>query len=120
MTTLKSVPGSEMFFQVVRKRIATTLQPLNKTGWCFENQPCKVSSFDQWIAQASLLPKAPGTLVFFLLNKNKELMLLKTLNAPNNLQRAFYSITNLEHLELIWGHVEDGTCQVMVQLAKAS
>jgi len=120
MTTLKSVSGSEMFFQVVRKRIATTRQPLNKTGWCFENLPCKVSSFDQWKAQAGLLPKAPGTLVFFRMNRNKELTYLKSLVASSNLQRAFYSITNLKHLEEIWGHVEDGTCQVMVQLAKAS
>lgn len=120
MSTLKVVSGSEMFFQVVRKRVATTPQPLNKTGWSYENKPCKDSSFELWIELARLLPKSPGIAVFFRLDDNNELTYLKSLDAPNNLQKAFYSITNVKYLEEIWDLVEEGKYQVLVQLAKAS
>jgi len=120
MSTLKSVPGSEIFFQLVRKRVATTPHPLNKTGWSYENKPCKEGSFERWINLSRLLPKAPGILVFFLINDNNELTYLKSLYATDNLQKAFYSITNLKYLEEIWDLLEDGKYQVMVQLAKVS
>jgi len=120
MTKLKTVPGSEIYFSMIRNRVAMTSNIPNQVGLNYKNLPNKKRSFEQWSKNVRLLPKQPGILVVFQVNRDGSFRFLKILKDQNNLQKAFYSITNLQYFEEIWGLLEKGTHLVMVQLAKAS
>jgi len=117
---MNTVSGTEMYFFPVLKKVKTTVNPNNKTGWSYENQPSQEATFDHWVSLSESLPKENGTLVFFTMDKSGKLTYLKTLSHPFNIRRAFYSLTNPTQLNYFWDLLEDGAYKVLVQLAKAS
>jgi hypothetical protein len=117
---MNTVSGTEMYFFPVLKKVQTTVNPHNKTGWSYENQPSQEATFDRWIRLCESLPSEKGTLVFFELDKSGSLTLLKTLNHPTNIRRAMYSLTNPTHLQWMWSLLNGGAHKILVQLAKAS
>ncbi|MFM2038698.1 MAG: hypothetical protein RL432_1637 [Bacteroidota bacterium] len=117
---MNTVSGTEMYFFPVLKKVQTTVNPNNKTGWSYENQLSQEATFNHWISLSESLPSEKGTLVFFELDKSGSLTLLKTLSSPTNIRRAMYSLTNPTHLQWMWGLINGGTHKILVQLAKAS
>ncbi|NBO59387.1 MAG: hypothetical protein EBU82_00280 [Flavobacteriia bacterium] len=117
---MNTVSGTEMYFFPVLKKVQTTVNPNNKTGWSYENQLSQKATFDHWKSLCASLPSEKGTLVFFELDKSGSLTFLKTLSSPTNIRRAMYSLTNPTHLQYMWGLINGGAHKILVQLAKAS
>ena len=117
---VNTVSCTELYFFSVLKKVQTIVNPNNKTGWSYENQPSQEATFDHWISLSESLPKEHGTLVFFIMDKSGKLTYLKTLSHPFNICRAFYSLTNPTQLNYIWELLEEGAHKILVQLAKAS